>query len=347
MLIDTFFSKCHDLKSNNILNIFLILKRASSSSNSLKQDHVFRMPDPLASSSLSSTLLSKLNSNEDATDHKKTPFKTKLAEKKLQDILESNSKTIKSEAQEHHAKPATRRALALANADSQPKPVGAQQAEAVQASGKVKQMIEIVEARMKTTTVPATPSSSTKPATKALQYSQSKLKPLAGNAIGATALAIKPNKLRSSIDKRKQRISSSKGEAKRQSTKRVNAFLRDIASAATPSNQAIQSVAKCPSTVKVQLFPTIKSEPVDLSSQSELSHDTTSSSHDNQSNLMCSAIKRPLAAKDFIANSSTVQQQYRLAQSTMRNTPSVHKNSFVKFLERNTPCKMTKTVSFD
>ena len=308
------------------------------------------MPDPLASSSLSSTLLSKLNSNEDTTDNnKKTPFKTKFNEKKLQDILESNSKTIKSEAQEHQVKPATRRALALANADTQPKPVATQQAEAVQASGKVKQMIEIVEARMKTTTVPATPSSSTKPTQKALQYSQSKLKPLAGtasNAIGATALAIKPNKLRSSIDKRKQRISSSKGEVKRQSTKRVNAFLKDIASA-TPSNQTIQNVTKCPSTVKVQLFPPIKSEPVDLSSQSELSHDTTSSSHNNQSNLLCSAIKRPLAAKDIIANSSTVQQQYRFAQSTMKNTPSVHKNSFVKFLERNTPSKMTKTVSCD
>ena len=62
---------------------------------------------------------------------------------------------------------------------------------------------------------------------------------------------------------------------------------------------------------------------------------------------LLATVKRPMSVKELINANATVSQQYRIAP-IVKNTPSQHrmgerKHSFAKFIERNTPSKMTRT----
>lgn len=155
---------------------------------------------------------------------------------------------------------------------------------------------------------------------------------------------ITAKKLRSSIDERKKRISNSKNEVKRQSTKRINAFLNDLAHSSSVSKPQSatkltnQPVTNPVSTVKKKLNYQqadlrIKEEPVELQQTDELV-----SSKENRDPA------KKMTIGSLIASSSSIQQQYRLKHTSSVN--SEHKNSFNKFLERNTPNKLTKIVCF-
>jgi hypothetical protein len=331
-------------------------------------EDIFRMPVPLAQSSLSLSKISDSTIISSNVADLKTPSKAQTNEKRLEKIMESNSKTIKAnvqvektnqsnqQQQQQQVKPMTRRAAAAAAAAANStapvisSSLKVKTAEAPSVGGKVKQMIEAVEARMKT--VQNTPGSALKQnAASSSSLLKSTIKPVqAAQTLSKTQSttntnANKDGKLRSSIDKRKERISLSKAEQKRQSIKRVNAFLKDITEQ-TPSNQneknttqtntVINTQAKLasatkPSSVRVKLFPT---EPSAQNATSNINNITSTS---NDSSIM--------SVKNLIVNSSTVQQNYRVAPQTVKSTPAVRKQSFVKFLERNTPSKMTKTVS--
>lgn len=106
------------------------------------------------------------------------------------------------------------------------KEVAKQQA-AITPSGKVKQMVEAVEARIKCTPGNISSTSTSTTTTAASRVVTSTLKKMPTIQAASTAAAAVVTKLRPSIDKKK-RVSGSKAEAKRKSTRQVNALLKDI-----------------------------------------------------------------------------------------------------------------------
>lgn len=180
----------------------------------------------------------------------------------------------------------------------------------IQTSGKVKQIIEMCEARAKT---PNTLVASTKKPTGLqsnkvvrnlnLQYGGSKIpgatKAAGGAVVGKTLTQENP------IDKRKERLSA-RIEAKRQSmAKQVNALIKD----------SLDCLDHKAGTAE-------KSEAVKQEPQIPVS-------------------KRLYA----LNNNPSIKQNYKLMtpSSKLPTTTGVKRNSFIKFLERNTPCKMTNT----
>lgn len=256
----------------------------------------FRMPEPLACSSLSaSTLLNGPVDNRPSS------------------ILSSAKSSVSSTV----APPKTPKAGAPTTAATSWVPKFATPAtssvdvNALQASGKVKQMVEAVEARMKLKGSAATPASEVKSAARKLQYTGSTL---ASNKKAVPALqllqqhgpaASPKTKLRSSIDKRKLRISSSK-EVKRQSIKRLNNCVKDLMS------QGHQS----------------------LSSISNKGLDEVDHHKINESN----AAAKKLPIKEIIAKNPAITQQYRLAKNTPFAAEKIPVNRF-------TPLKTFKSVS--
>lgn len=199
---------------------------------------------------------------------------------------------------------------------------------AVSESGKVKKMIEEVEARIKAT--PGTAATRTglgaatvSAAAKKLQYSAS--------SSSASTRVLNNQKLRSSIDKRKQRVSGTKVESKRASLRKVNALLKGI----TEKGVDQTDEARKPPTVAHEP----KVAPFDDSVLSNAS----------------STISLKAKQRELLGSSHLIQQNYKLNQklappsaglSTASLTSSARKISgFNKFLERNTPCKLTHTVS--
>ena len=185
-----------------------------------------------------------------------------------------------------------------------------------------------------------------------------------------TATTSKANRLRSSIDNRKQRISSSKLDHKRNSIKKVNAFLKDLTKSntkqqpqqqhpimATPSyvkkatnirqqqqerpndpslaltSTQISTTTSLVKTIKEELFSySIKTEPTEVSTTTTMASSLTTVTRSVSKN------------RELIASNLMCQQNYRVTQSANKNTPMTRKNSFNKFLERNTPNKLTKYV---
>lgn len=143
---------------------------------------------------------------------------------------------------------------------------------------------------------------------------------------------------RSSIDKRKIRISSTKSEAKRQSIKKLNSILNDLVQAKIepvevdePQNTELQQSG--------QFF--VKQEPIEFEekTQSSLLSSTT-----KQANLSTNKIKKALT------NNIAVQNQYRIASNSQLSSSTLYSNNKLNvpaaknFLDRNTPSKLTKTV---
>lgn len=274
-------------------------KKSSALSQKKSSVHSQDTASFLASDCLTST---KFEFNE-----AKTPMRNNLV--KLQSILESNTKTIKAE----------------------------KRIPSVHASGKVKQMVELVEARMKNS-VNNTPTTVVKQTKTQIANSNHNTSSVLNQTKKMNEITAK--KLRSSIDERKKRISNSKNEVKRQSTKRINAFLNDLAHSSSVSKPQSatkltnQPVTNPVSTVKKKLNYQqadlrIKEEPVELQQTDELV-----SSKENRDPA------KKMTIGSLIASSSSIQQQYRLKHTSSVN--SEHKNSFNKFLERNTPNKLTK-----
>ena len=319
-----------------------------------------------------------------------TPSKSSMAPG-AESILYSNSKTVKQVTTQ--SRPLTRRA---ANGSTKLAPgaattttttttttltnikIDAQASSNAQTPGKVKQMVNMVEARLKThgpDIIPSTPFTIKKnPTSQLLSTIKAKAShPVSVVAAPATSTLL-GQKIRSSIDNRKIRTSNAKAEAKRQSAKRVNAFLSnlaenvDIKPPSTPvkeqhnetidmtktpvvdSKDRLLSELKPVQTAKKKLFDGQDHAGVDpstrvkaVSTYSVIDHSTTSS---NGTNLLAT-VKRPMSVKELINANSTVSQQYRIAP-IVKNTPSQHrmgerKLSFAKFIERNTPSKMTRT----
>ena len=308
-------------------------KHRKSSTNAKKNTNqlsVFKMPEPLATSSLSTTLINNLKEINAIANTPNTKLHKELTSES------TNSKTIKAKQveEEEESKPMTRRAAAAAAAIAaenkvQPKnKVIEDIAKTIHASGKVKQMVELHEARIKPygNTLNTPPTVQKPHAIRQLQYTNSKFK-----TTNSTSTSISNNtdnsKIRSSIDKRKIRISNQKAKAenKRQSVKKVAAFLKDLSESQSSGVSVKSEKLSFPNTDEINesLLDTqsIKSEP-------SVSHQASAAPNTQQ---LASTVKK--LNNHFLASSSTVQQQYKVA-----NTPG-----FNKFLERNTPNKMSRS----
>lgn len=228
-------------------------------------------------------------------------------------------------------------------------------------SGKVKKMVQEVEARCKPTptTTSVTKSSSVRPpmnaggsaTAKRLQYSAS-----ARTAQLASA-AVSASKLRSSIDKRKQRVSGSKPEAKRASLRKVNALLKGLDTETGVDQVDNAGVGKHEPRIVVSTV-------IDDSMASTVS----SSSGAAVAVAAGGMIKKPRE----LLSSHLIQQNYKVAgaaggggqkfgttsgsssvnssiassltASAQKSSSSSSTAGFNKFMERNTPCKLTFTV---
>lgn len=284
-----------ETKLNPSKKVRLTLENSSSKSTKLKKKRKSKKKSSVLSkkSSVQSTKLSDcLTSTKFEFNEHKTPLRTTTTNR-LNSILESNTKTIKAEK-------------------VQP---------SVHTSGKVKQMIELVEARMKNssmTNTPATVVKQSKP-----QYSNSVCAQSKKTVVQQPTTGTTKRILRSSIDERKKRISTAKNEIKRQSTKRINAFLNDIT----------QTIVQKP----VQPVSTVKKKLNYQATKIEVKEEPLEHCDD--------LINRSKAAlSNLIASNASVQQQYRLKHTSSLNTET--KGNFNRFLERNTPCKLTKNVIF-
>ena len=165
-----------------------------------------------------------------------TPSKSSMAPG-AESLLYSNSKTVKQVTTQ--SRPLTRRA---ANSSTKLAPgamtttttttttttnikIDAQASSNAQTPGKVKQMVNMVEARLKThgpDIIPSTPFTIKKnPTSQLLSTIKAKAShPVSVVAAPATSSLLGGQKIRSSIDNRKIRTSNAKAEAKRQSAKR-------------------------------------------------------------------------------------------------------------------------------
>lgn len=348
------------------------------------------------SSNLADPLASSTMSNQPAPS---TPNKSSLmitTAPGAESILYSNSKTtVKQQVTTTNTRPLTRRA---ATGSTKAAPGAATSTTtttttttckidaSAQTPGKVKQMVNMVEARLKThgpDMVPSTPFSTIKknqPTSQLLSTIKAKVNPVSVIAAPA-ASTLHGQKIRSSIDNRKIRTSNAKAEAKRQSAKRVNAFLSNLAEnidikhvAETPAKQQ-QQQQQHNETIDMTNTPVVGSKdrlladlkPVqtakkklfdgavghengahhvpDPSTQVKAVSSVSVIDHSN-ANLLAT-VKRPMSVRELINANSTVSQQYRIAP-IVKNTPSHHRaagarTSFAKFIERNTPSKLTRT----
>lgn len=286
------------------------------------------------------------------------------------DLADTNSKTVKAAPAAVQAiKPMTRRAAAAAAAIAAEQPatgtskhtasskmtagkVLEELTKTVSQSGKVKQMVEMHEARLLNKAagsnfVPPTPASTSKqqqqqqpPARRILFHNQAN-KNGKNTAAATSALATSSsntNKIRSSIDKRKQRVSQQKqkAESKRQSLKKVNAFIKDLSTNIKSEKLSLANITNDEDDEEESHtddeFDTqsVKSEPVDPTNLKDY----------------------PATVKRLIsASNSTIHQQYRVLNHPTENSKSATttsatssmRKSFTKFLERNTPSKLTRT----
>ena len=173
----------------------------------------------------------------------------------------------------------------------------------------------------------------------------------------STTTASKSNKLRSSIDNRKQRISSSKLEHKRTSIKQVNAFLKDLTKTNTKPQSTTShfSTIQTPATVKKapnfmkHADPSLALTSTQISSTSStvkaIKEEFFSFDIKNEPTEMTTTMTTTVTrsvTKQLIASNVACQQNYRITASANKNTPLIRKNSFNKY----TPNKFTKYVSF-
>jgi len=191
--------------------------------------------------------------------------------------------------------------------------------------GKVKQMASCMEQKIKALKTScythATNSSQQAPPTPATQ-------PPASSKIAR----VNPQKFRSSIDKRKLRSSQAKTEIKRKSVKQVHAFIKGITNMA--AKNASSMVAN--STITLQEVVCLDAT-TDVVRPGDVGDVTMSEDKTMRTNVV----------KELLSN-TMVQNQYRV---TTQLKSGVHasskmperKKSFIKFLERNTPCKMSRT----
>ena len=116
--------------------------------------------------------------------------------------------------------------------------------------------------------------------------------------------------------------------------------------------EATKSVKKQLFTLSIAQQQQHQNQQPDQPAKSAHVDQTASSSISNQplTGNYLATIKRPTNIKElFNTNQSTIQQQYRIASSIVKGTPSTktakcdRKQSFAKFLERNTPSKLTRT----
>jgi hypothetical protein len=136
------------------------------------------------------------------------------------------------------------------------------------------------------------------------------------------------NKIRSSIDNRKLRISASKSELKRRSVKRVQLFLKDIIQ--TPNE-----------TIKEQHTDTASYQDNNHINQDSNLNETTKSSSVNFKQEY-SIIQK--GNQTIVSNSvfTSFESSKSLATTSLSgNAISINKINFSKFLERNTPSKKT------
>lgn len=201
---------------------------------------------------------------------------------------------------------------------------GDEAASALTASGKVKQMVEMVEARLKTPgrgspSLLKTPMSSKQPVptptgtiTRSVArnlFNSNSVRNNIKQAYPSTDTKVK--QVNNPIDNRKQRLSA-RIDAKRNSLKQVNAFLKDASNA-----ESIESESSVARSVKKHVNPPVVKSLFSITS-----------------------------------NSASVKQNYKLVSKTSSgklaipsssNNPMTKRTSFIKFLERNTPSKLTNT----
>jgi hypothetical protein len=331
-------------------------------------------------------------------DNKKTKVKTKSKKIKKSSILASIA-NIKQELQETHPQVIKQEPLLLyqeastiLNSTSRYNNINNNNNNKnVHASGKVKQMIELVEARLNASNSTVLthdktncsvfandnkqqssryqpnlskvfPASSQKTCNRQLLFSQNKsTKPLNTPQVSNTlksSTAVKSSKktLRSSIDNRKQLTSTSRLDQKRQSIRKVNAFLNDLTTKINSNDKtsnlksskittfknhpltSTQISSNVKTTIKEELSSeiNIKSEPNDLIATTTTTITSISSIH--------SAVTRSVAKKrELIASNFNCQQNYRVAAATAALVNSTSK--YTKTHERNTPLKSSKHVS--
>jgi hypothetical protein len=328
-------------------------------------------------------------------DNKKTKVKTKSKKIKKSSILASIA-NIKQELQETHPQVIKQEPLLLyqeastiLNSTSRYNNINNNNNNKnVHASGKVKQMIELVEARLNASNSTVLthdktncsvfandnkqqssryqpnlskvfPASSQKTCNRQLLFSQNKsTKPLNTPQVSNTlksSTAVKSSKktLRSSIDNRKQLTSTSRLDQKRQSIRKVNAFLNDLTTKINSNDKtsnlksskittfknhpltSTQISSNVKTTIKEELSSeiNIKSEPNDLIATTTTTITSISSIH--------SAVTRSVAKKrELIASNFNCQQNYRVAAATAALVNSTSK--YTKTHERNTPLKSSK-----
>jgi hypothetical protein len=320
------------LVSNNTTNLSVVkpdakklrlsgskpLKKKKKSMKTKKKSSVMsKKKTTTSTSSLADCLTSTKFEFNESNLLNKTPAKLNLT--RLNSIMESNSKTIKAEP---------KRQLSI------------------HASGKVKQMVELVEARMKTTSMQNTPSTVVKQ-----QQQQSKQPQIKSKLSNTSTLNSVAKKLRSSIDERKKRISNSKIENKRQSSKRVNAFLNDLVQQKTTAAVTVAPAETKTNNVKKKLnYQEIKQEPIDHDTELTKPLPPTSQTINNTTTTTTTTATTSSnnGLAHLLATSTTIQQNYKLKytsslnsdtkkQSLAATTTTTNNN---KFLERNTtPCK--------
>ena len=293
-------------------------KKKKKSMKTKKKSSVMSKKTTTSTSSLADCLTSTKFEFNESNLLNKTPAKLNLT--RLNSIMESNSKTIKAEPKRQPS---------------------------IHASGKVKQMVELVEARMKTTSMQNTPST----VVKQQQSKQPQTKSKLSNTSTLNSVA---KKLRSSIDERKKRISNSKIENKRQSSKRVNAFLNDLVQQKTSAAAVTVAPAETKTNnVKKKLnYQEIKQEPIDhdteltkpLPPPTQTINTTTTTTTSTTTTTATTSSNNGLA--HLLATSTLIQQNYKLKYTSSLNSDTKKQSlaatadNTYKFLERNTtPCK--------
>lgn len=190
--------------------------------------------------------------------------------------------------------------------------------------GKVKQMASCMEQKikaLKTSCYSGTANSSQLAAPPVAAATQ----PPASSKIAR----INPQKFRSSIDKRKLRSSQAKSEIKRKSVKQVQAFIKGI------TNMA----AKNASTM-------VANTTVGASEILDETQDVVARPGEIDVTICDEKAGKTNVIKEILSN-TMVNNQYRVTtqlKATMASSKlPERKKSFIKFLERNTPSKMTRT----
>lgn len=199
-------------------------------------------------------------------------------------------------------------------------------------SGKVKQMVEMVEARMKDHSN-NTPQFISKFVKNTNQISKNQNQPKEKLGVRLSN-KYKNKKATTTIDQRKLRNSISNQEQKRKSIRKLNAFIKDISeNSQVPAQLPIVKKPNIPIKVEPEKAVTTNHAASKIPTQSA----TTL--------LNAKAIKSNLIS---IQNSSSENkpENKNLLHPTVQNLYNVkpnEKSKFSKFLERNTPCKISKT----